>query len=186
MLFANKPADALPDSYLRYLAAGLRETFDLDGVPIRFHVRHGENPYVQRLTVPDDLAAAGAFRLQQLDQRAGGPSGSGHRARALAGIGLRAQAGRHRPGIEQVDAEPGQPQLGGVGQDQRLERGLARGVAAPIGPPGPAAAVGDEHRPAGRRRRSSGSRLRIRRWLATQVHREHPLAAARARGGSPA
>ena len=45
ILFANKPADALPDSYLRYLAAGLRDTFDLDGVPIRFHVRHGENPY---------------------------------------------------------------------------------------------------------------------------------------------
>ena len=45
VLFANKPADALPDSYLRYLAAGLREAFDLAGVPIRFHVRHGENPY---------------------------------------------------------------------------------------------------------------------------------------------
>ena len=47
ILFANKPADALPDSYLRYLASGLRETFDLGGVPIRFHVRHGENPYVR-------------------------------------------------------------------------------------------------------------------------------------------
>jgi GTP-binding protein len=45
ILFANKPADALPDSYLRYLASGLREAFDLGGVPIRFHVRHGENPY---------------------------------------------------------------------------------------------------------------------------------------------
>jgi GTPase len=45
ILFANKPAEALPDSYLRYLASGLRETFDLAGVPIRFHVRHGENPY---------------------------------------------------------------------------------------------------------------------------------------------
>ena len=45
ILFANKSAEALPDSYLRYLAAGLRESFDLDGVPIRFHVRHGENPY---------------------------------------------------------------------------------------------------------------------------------------------
>ena len=45
VLFANKSAEYLPDSYLRYLAAGLRETFDLDGVPIRFHVRHGENPY---------------------------------------------------------------------------------------------------------------------------------------------
>ncbi len=45
ILFANKSAEHLPDSYLRYLAAGLRESFDLDGVPIRFHVRHGENPY---------------------------------------------------------------------------------------------------------------------------------------------
>ena len=45
ILFANKSADALPESYLRYLASGLRETFDLGGVPIRFHVRHGENPY---------------------------------------------------------------------------------------------------------------------------------------------
>jgi GTP-binding protein len=45
VLFANKPADALPDSYLRYLASGLRESFDLAGVPIRFHVRHGDNPY---------------------------------------------------------------------------------------------------------------------------------------------
>ena len=45
VLFANKPAEALPDSYLRYLAAGLRDAFDLAGVPIRFHVRHGENPY---------------------------------------------------------------------------------------------------------------------------------------------
>ncbi len=45
ILFANKSAEHLPDSYLRYLAAGLREAFDLPGVPIRFHVRHGENPY---------------------------------------------------------------------------------------------------------------------------------------------
>jgi GTP-binding protein len=45
VLFANKSAEALPDSYLRYLATGLRETFDLGGVPIRFHIRHGENPY---------------------------------------------------------------------------------------------------------------------------------------------
>ncbi len=45
VLFANKPAEALPESYLRFLAAGLRDNFDLWGVPIRFHVRHGENPY---------------------------------------------------------------------------------------------------------------------------------------------
>lgn len=45
VLFANKQADALPASYLRYLASGLRDAFDLWGVPIRFHVRHGHNPY---------------------------------------------------------------------------------------------------------------------------------------------
>jgi GTP-binding protein len=45
VLFANKPAEALPESYLRYLATGLRDAFDLWGVPIRFHVRQGKNPY---------------------------------------------------------------------------------------------------------------------------------------------
>ena len=43
--FANKPAERMPDSYLRYLDAGLRKAFKLDGVPLRFFVRHGENPY---------------------------------------------------------------------------------------------------------------------------------------------
>ncbi|MFO1068165.1 MAG: ribosome biogenesis GTPase Der [Geminicoccaceae bacterium] len=44
-LFANKPGERMPESYLRYLDAGLRATFGLDGVPIRFWVRHGDNPY---------------------------------------------------------------------------------------------------------------------------------------------
>ena len=45
-LFANKPAD-LPDSYLRYLANGLRDSFGLDGVPLRLHLRKGKNPYAE-------------------------------------------------------------------------------------------------------------------------------------------
>ena len=45
-LFANKPTD-LPDSYLRYLANGLRDTFGLDGVPLRLHLRKGKNPYAE-------------------------------------------------------------------------------------------------------------------------------------------
>jgi GTP-binding protein len=44
-LFANKPAERMPETYLRYLDAGLRRSFDLAGVPLRFSVRHGENPY---------------------------------------------------------------------------------------------------------------------------------------------
>ena len=43
-LFASRPSD-LPEHYLRYLSSGLREDFDLDGVPIRLLLRKGENPY---------------------------------------------------------------------------------------------------------------------------------------------
>ena len=45
-VFANKPAD-LPESYSRYLVNGLRETFGLQGVPIRLMTRKGKNPYVK-------------------------------------------------------------------------------------------------------------------------------------------
>lgn len=44
-LFVSRPAD-LPDHYLRYLAAGLREDFGLDGLPLRLLMRKGKNPYV--------------------------------------------------------------------------------------------------------------------------------------------
>ncbi len=37
--------NAVPDSYIRYLVNGLREDFDLPGVPIRLYVRAGDNPY---------------------------------------------------------------------------------------------------------------------------------------------
>jgi len=43
-IFVNKPAD-LPESYLRYLANGLREAFGLSGVPLRLLTRRGKNPY---------------------------------------------------------------------------------------------------------------------------------------------
>ena len=47
VLFASR-AEALPDSYLRYLANGLREDFDLEGVPLRLGVRQGKNPYAPK------------------------------------------------------------------------------------------------------------------------------------------
>jgi len=43
-LFGNQ-LDALPKSYTRYLVNGLREAFDLPGVPIRISLRTGKNPY---------------------------------------------------------------------------------------------------------------------------------------------
>ena len=44
-LFAPR-AEYIPESYLRYLINGLREVFDLHGVPIRMHLRKGKNPFV--------------------------------------------------------------------------------------------------------------------------------------------
>lgn len=44
--FSTRP-DNLPDSYKRYLINGLREDFDLPGVPIRFELRKRNNPYVK-------------------------------------------------------------------------------------------------------------------------------------------
>jgi GTP-binding protein len=37
--------DALPESYVRYLVNGLRESFDLPGTPIRVSFREAKNPY---------------------------------------------------------------------------------------------------------------------------------------------
>ena len=46
VVFCSQPK-ALPDSYVRYLVNGLRESFDLPGVPIRLNLRKGANPYAK-------------------------------------------------------------------------------------------------------------------------------------------
>ena len=43
-LFCSKPDD-LPESYKRYLVNGLRADFKMRGVPIRIHLRGGDNPF---------------------------------------------------------------------------------------------------------------------------------------------
>lgn len=43
-LFGNQ-LSSLPDAYTRYLVNGLRETFELHGVPIRLSMRTSDNPY---------------------------------------------------------------------------------------------------------------------------------------------
>jgi GTPase len=47
VLFCTR-ADAVPDSYRRYLVNALREAFDLPGVPIRLTLREKANPYAGR------------------------------------------------------------------------------------------------------------------------------------------
>lgn len=46
-VWTSRP-DALPESYLRYLINGLRDDFGLDGIPLRFLLRKGRNPYAGR------------------------------------------------------------------------------------------------------------------------------------------
>jgi GTP-binding protein len=43
-LFASQ-SERLPETYVRYLANGLRKAFGFAGVPLRLHVRGGENPF---------------------------------------------------------------------------------------------------------------------------------------------
>lgn len=45
-VWVNKPLD-LPDSYTRYLMASLRDTFKMDGVPLRINLRKGHNPFAK-------------------------------------------------------------------------------------------------------------------------------------------
>ena len=47
IIFASRP-DAVPAAYQRYLANGLRETFDMPGTPIRLWLRGGTNPYADK------------------------------------------------------------------------------------------------------------------------------------------
>ena len=47
VLFCSR-ADAIPESYLRYLVHGLREAFGLPGTPIRITLREKENPFAGR------------------------------------------------------------------------------------------------------------------------------------------
>ena len=39
---------ALPETYLRYLANGLRKKFKLAGTPLRFTTRSAKNPYTDK------------------------------------------------------------------------------------------------------------------------------------------
>ncbi|MEO6395457.1 MAG: ribosome biogenesis GTPase Der [Devosia sp.] len=48
IIFASR-ADAMPDSYLRYLTNSMRETFEMPGTPIRLWVRSGsKNPFADK------------------------------------------------------------------------------------------------------------------------------------------
>ena len=47
VLFCSR-ADAVPDSYRRYLVNGLREAFELPGTPIRLTLREKANPFADK------------------------------------------------------------------------------------------------------------------------------------------
>jgi GTP-binding protein len=47
VLFCSR-ADAVPESYKRYLVNGLRESFDMPGTPIRLTLREKANPFAHK------------------------------------------------------------------------------------------------------------------------------------------
>jgi GTP-binding protein len=51
VLFCSR-ADAIPQSYLRYLTNSLRETFDLPGTPVRITLREKANPFAHKRRRP--------------------------------------------------------------------------------------------------------------------------------------
>ena len=63
VLFANR-AEALAESYRRYLVNSLREAFDLPGTPIRLTLRSGRNPYAEKSSDPTK-----AFQARRRRQR---------------------------------------------------------------------------------------------------------------------
>ena len=52
ILFGTR-TDALPESYMRYLIHGVREAFEMPGVPIRFAFREPENPFKKKMQKKD-------------------------------------------------------------------------------------------------------------------------------------
>jgi GTP-binding protein len=52
VLFCSR-ADAVPQSYLRYLTNSLREVFDLPGTPIRITLREKANPFAHKRKRPN-------------------------------------------------------------------------------------------------------------------------------------
>jgi GTPase len=51
ILFCSR-ADAVPQSYLRYLINSMREAFDLPGTPIRITLREKANPFAHKRKRP--------------------------------------------------------------------------------------------------------------------------------------
>jgi GTPase len=51
VLFCSR-ADAVPDSYLRYLVNSMREAFALPGTPVRITLREKQNPFAHKRKRP--------------------------------------------------------------------------------------------------------------------------------------
>jgi GTP-binding protein len=48
VLIASR-GEQMPEGYKRYLINGIREAFDMHGVPLRLFVRQGKNPYAGKV-----------------------------------------------------------------------------------------------------------------------------------------
>lgn len=114
VLLANR-AEHMPESYRRYLVNGLRESFDLQGVPIRLTVRQGANPYAEgEEGEPSRLAKARARRAPGASTGAEKPAPA-KRAKPKPPGPKPAHPGRVKPGPRKPGAaaakrpRPGRP-----------------------------------------------------------------------------
>ncbi|NQU61551.1 MAG: ribosome biogenesis GTPase Der [Rhodospirillales bacterium] len=96
VVFISRP-EALPESYLRYLISGLRESFNLPAVPIRIHLRAGNNPYVEEKKAPKGKTKTKSKTRGSGKDKGKEKSGSKSRGKSKARTGGKALA-KAKPG----------------------------------------------------------------------------------------
>ena len=153
VLFSSR-ANALPETYRRYLVNGLRENFDLPGTPIRLDgARQGQSLCGQKAPALTPLpayagvlefekfpgaeivefAGFGKARQAQIEDFFRHLFRRRQRHRVLARHDLRPHAGARRAGIEEIDANRRCRGFRGIGSRQRVKRGLRCRIGPAIG-----------------------------------------------------
>jgi GTP-binding protein len=93
VLLANR-AEHMPESYRRYLINGLRESFDLPGVPIRLVVRKSSNPFAEG----EDAGAPAERSKPRYAAKADAAKAGAAKAAAAKGEGAKAgEGGKPKP-----------------------------------------------------------------------------------------
>ena len=112
VLLASR-ADQMPESYRRYLVNGLRESFDLPGVPIRLTVKQGANPYMEEggpgyVKPTGRSRPAGGAKLAARKRKVEGAAHAAAKAKPKPRPGAKNAAGPPTGGKARSRTKPGQ------------------------------------------------------------------------------